>query len=234
MPTHPMVILTREAHDNRPLRETLEALEVAVREVPCTGTRLLPVDTARLAHYDAVAVTSQRAVAAAAQGAWCDYPGLLGAVGQGTAAAMTRVWGRAPDLVAPDGTGESLGHMLADTLAGRGRVVHLRGSKTTGTLQAALEAAGLALDEVVSYENVAPEIPRLTDVPSGALVVFASPSAARRFFAVNDHLLALVIPVAIGPTTADSLRGLGAREPLVASAPTLEALTELIRTHIWR
>ncbi len=86
----------------------------------------------------------------------------------------------------------------------------------------------------MSYENVAPEIPRLTDVPSGALVVFASPSAARRFFAVNDHLLALVIPVAIGPTTADSLRGLGAREPLVASAPTLEALTELIRTHIGR
>ncbi len=234
MSTHPMVILTREGEDNRTLRETMESLGVAVREVPCVATRFLPVDTALLAQYDAVAVTSRRAVVAAASGAWTEYPGILAAVGQSTAEAMTEMWGRAPDLVAEDGTGHGLGRLLGDVLGGQGRVIHVRGSKTTGTLQAALQNAGLVMEEVVSYENVAPEIALLADIQPGALAVFASPSAARRFFAVNGHLLAVVQPVAIGPTTAAALRTMGTKEPFIASAPTAGALTELIRTHFGR
>jgi uroporphyrinogen-III synthase len=127
-----------------------------------------------------------------------------------------------------EGTGESLAALLAAQLPAGSAILHLRGSKTTGTLQRGLSAAGFSFHEEVVYENVAPSIQRLEGIPEGTLAVFASPSAARRFFAANEHLLTQVLPVAIGPTTEAALRSMGAREPEMATRPDVEALLECI------
>lgn len=235
MPANQMVILTRAAADNVVLAEALAGHGVDVVQIPCLATRVRPVKLSEvggtgLNRFAAVAFTSRRAVDAVAHGVgeWQAYGGLLAAVGQGTAQTIADILGREPEVVSEVGTGESLAALLAARLPTGAAVLHLRGDKTTGTLQRGLSAAGLALHEEVVYENVSPAIKRLEWVPDGTLAVFASPSAARRFFAANEHLAGVVRPVAIGPTTQAALRSLGTREPALAPRPEVEALVECI------
>ena len=235
MPADRLVILTRTVEDNAPLVGALSAHGVSVVEVPCLASRPRPFKVSQvggrgLAGFAAVAFTSRRAVAAVAHEAkaWRAYGGLLAAVGSGTAEAMTEAFGRPPEVISEDGTGGSLAEQLANRLPVGGTILHLRGDKTTGTLQGGLTAAGFSFHEEVVYENVAPVIERLDGVGAGTLALFASPSAARRFFAVNEHLLDVVQPVAIGPTTQAALLSLGTKEPAVATRPDMAALLECI------
>jgi uroporphyrinogen-III synthase len=235
MPADRMVILTREVADNAALAQALSKRGLNVVEVPCLATRVRSVQLSGVGgfgveHFAAIAFTSRRAVDAVAQDASSlqAYGGLLAAVGQGTGEAIARQLRREPEIVSNEGTGESLAALLAVQLPAGAPILHLRGDKTTGTLQRGLSAAGFPLHEEVVYENFAPPIQRLEGVPEGTLAVFASPSAARRFFAANEHLLTLVIPVAIGPTTQAALQSLGTRTPALAPRPNVEALLECI------
>ncbi len=235
MPADQMVILTRAVEDNVELAQALSQRGLNVVEVPCLATRatnvqLAGVGGAGINQFAAVAFTSRRAVEAVASWAtaWQTYGGLLAAVGPATAESIAATLGRTPEVVSEEGTGESLAALLATQLPSGSSILHLRGSKTTGTLQEGLSTAGFSFHEEVVYENVAPSIPRLEEVPEGTLAIFASPSAVRRFFAANEHLLSQVLPVAIGPTTEAALRSIGAKEPEMASRPNVEALLECI------
>lgn len=227
-----MVILTRAPEDNARLAAELSERGLRVVEVPCVGTRVREVDLGEvggtgLAEFAAVAFTSRRAVEAVAP-VWTTFAGLLAAVGEATAEAMTVAFGRRPDVVSAEGTGESLARQLASQLSAGAAVLHLRGDKTTGTLGQGLVAAGLEFHEEVVYDNVGPVVERLTGVVEGTLAVFASPSAAHRFFGVNEHLVGVVQPVAIGPTTEAALLSLGTRPPALAGRPDAAALLACI------
>jgi len=230
-----MVILTRAKADNVVLAEALSKRGLDVVQVPCLATRVRSVELSdlggsRLDDFAAVAFTSRRAVEAVAQyrETWQAYGGLLAAVGDGTARAIGHAFGREPEIVSEEGTGESLSLSLGARLPANSTVLYLRGTKSTGSFQSGLSTAGIGLHEEVVYENVAPAILRLEQIPDGTLAVFASPSAARRFFAVNEHLLNGLQPVAIGPITQAALRSLGTREPIMAPRPEVEALLECI------
>lgn len=229
-----MVILTREQADNAELKGLLEAAGLAVVEVPCVGTRLLPFEFPENGPFAAVAVTSRRAVAATADHDWSLYPGIVAAVGSATATAVAAVWRRDADILGAKGTGDALAEELDARLPRGSRVLYLRGDKTTGGLQRGLDAAGHTVVEVVVYENVAPDVPTLEGTHSGALAVFASPSAAHRFFEANDHLRSTIDNVAIGPTTARALERITGRTPAVASNPSVAALAETIMNHTGR
>lgn len=231
MPTRKLVILTRESEDNQPLRVLLEEEGLAVVECPCLATRKLPFDVALLGEdasgsgFDAVAFSSRRGVEAVAEhvSRLATIP-LWVSVGPGTAGAMERMLGRAPDRVAPEGTGESMAGLLLDRLPTGARVLLVRGQQSTGLFQKKLRARpDLSLTELVVYENFRPEIPRLEGA-EGGVVLFASPSAVQRFFDVNDHLLSGTVAVAIGPTTQAALEERGHKEIKVAGAMTPEDL----------
>jgi uroporphyrinogen-III synthase len=236
MPAHRLVVLTRERADNVALARRLEEAGIEVLDYPCIETRFLPVDGAALAAPHgleacaAVVFTSRRGVEAIAGAAvdWDRFPGLVAAVGEGTARTAERVLGRVPEVVSTDGTGATLGRMLGERLHPGGVVLHVRGRKTTGHLQAALVEAGLNVVEEVVYENASPALKPLDGVPDGAVAVFASPSAARRFFGANEALCGRIRPVAIGPTTAAALAEMGCDAAAVAVRPELEELTTCI------
>jgi len=234
------VILTRIPADNRRLKDLLEPRGFPTVDYPCVDFRFLPyrggeVDGRGLDDFEAVAFTSRRAVQgiAGVPHLFRDRPAIIGAVGRGCAEEVVRILGRQPDVVSPRGTGEELGRLLAARLSRGSPVLHVRGSMTTGHLRDALVSRGLEVFALVVYENVAPPLPPLK-LAGRAVGVFASPSAARRFFQVNQDLADRLDCVAIGPTTEAELRRLGATRVQVASQPTPEELARAVEELIER
>ena len=228
------LILTRSPEDNRQLASLLSDRAVEVLEYPCVDFTLHPfngseVDGRALASFAAVAFTSHRAVAAVASAPeGFRRAGLvLAAVGKRTAAAMERILGRPADLVSEEGTGRDLGEKLAASLPAGSRILHVRGATTTGHLKEALEAAGLALSSLVVYANVAPAMAPL-EIEGRSVALFASPSAVRRFCAVNPGMTGRIDAVAIGPTTAACLRESDVHSVAMAHEPTPAALVECV------
>jgi uroporphyrinogen-III synthase len=228
-----VVVLTRESRDNEPLAGKLSAAGLTVINYPCVKTGFMPV-AGLLADYpptsfEAYALTSRRAVTALAGLAaeLAAAPVRLVAVGPGTATAIQESFGRPAQLIADDGTGAGLARALREILVPGDNVLHLRGDKTTGTLKAGLEMAGIHLQEVVVYENLAPDLVPLA-CPEGSLVVFASPSAARRFVGANPNLVPITQGIAIGPTTYNALSSLGWADIATARQPDLDGLYETI------
>jgi uroporphyrinogen-III synthase len=130
----------------------------------------------------------------------------VGAVGEATAAALAEA-GWTADLVADPPLGEELARLLQAKLEAGARIATVRGNLRAGRMDAILAEAGFELVPVEVYENAAPEVPGLE--PFAVAAVFAaSPSAARRLLAANPWMAGVDF-VAIGPTTAAALEGLG-------------------------
>ena len=238
------VVLTRESADNAPLRRRLERHGLVVQECPCVATRLFPYTgepfPGGLARVDShvVAFSSRRGVkGVATQASSLTSIPLLAAVGPGTARAVERLVGRTPDLVPPEGTGEAMAGLILGRLPKGGRVLLVRGRETTGAFQKKLgEGDNLQLTELIVYENFEQDIAKV-DVDNRAVILFASPSAVRRFFQSNPHLLSRSTAVAIGPTTKAALEVVGHPEIVVAGGMTEEHLFQALvqesggRTH---
>lgn len=233
MPSVHTVILTREPPDNQALASALLARGIEVVEYPCLATRVMPPDPGSLrpaSQYRALAFTSRHAVVACAAllGEWSAAGLLLGAVGQGTAAALAVAAGRQADLVADPPTGECLGCLLADRLTPGDRVLHLRGTRTTGSMEGPLLAAGILVEEAVVYESVTPSLqPLQWSGHGGAVAFFASPSAAEAFLRANPAL-ALEACVAIGSTTATWLEAHTSWKVVRAASPALPDLERVL------
>lgn len=142
MQKNTIVVLTRERADNAPLLERLERLDIDTLEYPCIQTEIFPyqgdpIDGTAFEQFDAVAFSSRRGVrgmmpvAGRIRRSRC----VLAAVGKTTALAIEKITGRKADLIARPQTGEGMAISLMEKLSPGDRVLHVRGSKTTGDVQ---------------------------------------------------------------------------------------------------
>jgi len=148
----------------------------------------------------------------------------IAAVGPATAQAAAEA-GFHVDYIAAHHSGESLARELFDSLAGR-KILLPRSDRADDRLPTALRNSGAQTTEVVAYRTAAPGsldpgiLDRLRRAEVDA-IVFASPSAYHNLSALMGSadtaaLSAQVQFVAIGPTTARTLRETGARVALEA------------------
>lgn len=155
-------------------------------------------------------------------------PRIIAAVGPATARAL-EAQGLRIDYVAREQTGESLARELEASLAGRA-VFLPRSDRGNTAVSAALREIGAQVTEVIAYRTLPPGhidaalADRIGRAEIDALI-FASPSAVRNFLAVFGRE-AIRFPsalrfVAIGPTTAQSMRD--ANLPVAVEAPESSA-----------
>jgi uroporphyrinogen-III synthase len=235
MPSLPAVVLTRESADNQPLKEILVAQGITVIECPCVETSINAYDGAVLQHglqvedFAAVVFTSRRGVLGMAKVA--ERLGRngqrLAAVGPATARELQKATGVAVDLVPNPHTGEALARLLVPQLGPGEKVLWVRGNKSSGTFQTVLQGAGVQWVELVVYTNLPTDVPPL-ELPVGAAIVFASPSAVRRYFKANRGHLWDTQAVAIGTTTRNALLAAGHEQVVVCKSTDVEHLAETI------
>jgi uroporphyrinogen-III synthase len=223
------VLVTRSAEDGTALSQTLASEGFEVVRVPLIVRRYIEQPLAGVAHrvHDLWVLTSVGAVRALrATGA---VPRKVAAVGQVTARAA-REAGWSVDVVPTLQTGEGLVRALGD-LTGT-RVLYPKSDLAPPTVGDALRRAGAVVDEVVAYQNVEPSGVRealLAEWPVDA-VVLTSGSAAQRLV---EHLPPPwpdgVRVVAIGPSTARVLEGLGVVVHGIASTPDPSGVVDALK-----
>jgi uroporphyrinogen-III synthase/uroporphyrinogen III methyltransferase/synthase len=165
----------------------------------------------------------------------------LAAVGPATAETLARAV-RAPDLVPAEARGEAMAAALAPRVKGR-RVLLPRPAEGRPELLDGLRAAGADVAAVEVYRTVpAPAAairPLAGWLAAGeiAAVAFASPSAVRAVVAGLGDGVALLRGVrlaAIGPTTAEALRGEGLEVAAQPARHTGADLADAIAESVYR
>ncbi|RMH19845.1 MAG: uroporphyrinogen-III synthase [Acidobacteria bacterium] len=238
------VVLTRAAHQAGPARAAFEAAGATVELLPLLAIGPPPdaaaVERAAadLARFDAVAFTSQNAVAAFLPHLVGEVPPLA-AVGPATAAALRRA-GHHVALEAQRRDARGLARLLADALGAGARVLIPQADDARPELARDLRSAGLAPQPVVVYAKSLPagaaaRVRRLFAQGPLGWVVFTSPRIVEHFVRLVSDALGDAWPrrrrelraVAIGPTTATALRRHGI-EPIVARQPTPDALVAAV------
>jgi uroporphyrinogen-III synthase len=141
------------------------------------------------------------------------------------------------DYIARNQTGEALVTELGARVAGKTLLLP-RSDRGDERLSKALRAAQANLTEVIAYRTTAPETIApglLARVRGGEVdaVVFASPSAFHAFsdcFGTEEaaRLSARIQFAAIGPSTANAIRGAEARVEIEAAEPTAAGLANAI------
>ncbi len=238
MPALPTVILTREPADNAALAESLAPYDVEIVDYPCISSRLHPYVEGTLCcgraleDFAAIAFSSKRGVQGIS-GAARRIAGtrqFLAAVGNRTATEVEAVFGRPADVVANAQTGAGLAEELSAVLSPGAAVLYVSGAQTTGQFEKGMENNGYEVCKLVVYENVQPQLEPLVGLQGRVIGVFASPSAAQRFFLVNRRLRSRMHGVAIGPTTARVLASYDLPVTLAAASPAVEdLLTAVLR-----
>jgi uroporphyrinogen-III synthase len=217
--------------------------------LPPEDPRPLQAAAERLSRYDWVVVSSPQAVEALVEAA--REAGTQGALARARLAAVgpktakrARRLGVEPTLLALESTGTGLFEALQPHLEPGAEVLLLVAENGRPELTLLLEEADVRLTRVVAYRSQAAAVPKealaslLARPPD--VVVFASPRTAEAFLEAADGLgaqpprhagLALLRRtrlVAIGPTTAGALQGLGLEVTAVAERPTAEAVVEAV------
>jgi len=200
----PIVLLTRAACENKGVVAGLATFGIASRELPCVAVRPLEDPASlrsamrALGSDDLLVITSRagaQAVATVLAGARCPAP--VAAVGQSTAEAC-RAAGLRVTFVPSVPRAAAL---AAELPLPRGATVLARSDRAAREPAEILARRGAHVREIVAY-HTAPVAPGGT-VPSGAVAVFASPSAVDGFARCGATLAGAV---AIGPSTAARVR----------------------------
>ncbi len=234
----PAVVLTRPRGRSLSLAKALRARGLKpvfaplIRTVPPRSWAVLDKSLKRLKDFDAVAFASVTAVdaffarARSVLGRAPARPHVVGAVGPATAAALAgRGW--KADLIPEEGTGKGLGRAFC--LARGATVLLPRAEKGRPELPRLLRRAGVRLTLATAYRTTADPAGtaalKAATKDGEACVTFASGSAveAARKVLGKDRLRR-VRAVAIGPTTADTLRANGVTSVAVAERPDPESL----------
>jgi len=147
------------------------------------------------------------------------------------------------EYVSRNQNGESLVKELGSRLAGK-RVLVPRSDRGDERLSNALRAAGAELTEVIAYRTTAPvtmDLGLLARVSGGGVdaVIFSSPSAFHTFLDCLGQGAAVNLSTwmhfaAIGPTTANAIRGAGARVEIEAAEPSASALANAVAMYYQR
>jgi uroporphyrinogen-III synthase len=235
MTAHP-IALTRAPEDNAPLAARLRADGFGVVEWPAMTARVLHVSRdallAAIARADRIVLTSRRGVEACL----AHLGGLeplhakdVAAVGDATAEAL-RAEGIEPRWIGSTGAVALADRMAADGPS-KDRVLLLRSAAADDALPERLRLDGFVVDDVRTYEPVAPPRPDAEPQPLGA-VVCASPSAAGLVLEWFPWIKGERF-VAIGPTTARALEALGVTHVTVAAGTDVDSLYEAVVTTVW-
>lgn len=227
------VLVTRERPGE--LASMLAARGATVVHVPLirvvgTDDGALERELARLDRYDWLVVTSPAGAERTAAGA-ADAPSVrIAAVGSATAATMTRLSGRAVDVVPRTQHASALLEALAAVVDAPQRFLIAQADRAGDTLSTGLRRQGHDVTTVVAYHT------RLQVPPPGSIdpvdaLLFASGSAAEAWAdAVGVETPPIV--VSIGPTTTSVARRSGLKVTATSADHSLDGLvTEL--EHIW-
>jgi len=251
------LVITRAPEQAREMVNVLEALGAEVLLLPMVkfttpeDSRGLDDALRKLSDFDAILFLSRNGVRYVFKRcrelgmkceAWQSTNSVIAVVGSGTAQAIAAE-GLRVDYVAKGQTGEALVRELGDRVAGK-KVLLSRSDRGDERLSKALRAAGAELTEVIAYRTTTPEtietglLARVRAAQVDA-VIFASPSAFHTFADVvgaNEvaNLSARVQFAAIGPTTANAIRGAGARVEIEATEPSASGLANSIATYYQR
>lgn len=246
------VVVTRRKGDEDALSARLVELGASVRELPAIEfappADPAPLDDALrgLERFEWAVFTSATAVERTLdrlRALGLQAAGLaalrLAAVGPATAERLAADV-RAPDVVPREAKGSVLAAELGPLVRGR-RVLFPRPAEGRPETVAGLLAAGAELTAVEAYRTrpVAPGkiAPLAAWIDAGEVdaVAFASPSAVQAVVAglgARASVLGAVLVAAIGPTTADALRGAGLLAGVVPDRYTGPALAEAIAARL--
>lgn len=237
------ILITRAQEDARDWSERIERWGAEPRVLPCIACRIRDDESTRRALLEALdgadwlALTSRRGVDAVTSLAAAEVLAArpVAAVGDGTARACGEAIGRV-DLVAPDGTGRSLGHALAGAVsgllaAGRAPVIAVAAAdRAPAELESILEPLGVTVRRIVVYETQpAPEKEPRVDLEADGIevVLLASPSAVEGL-AAQAKVAPSVQLISIGPATSRAIRAAGWTVAGEAKSRDLEGLLEAI------
>ncbi len=151
------------------------------------GAKNLPVIAFRflepsvdLREIDALIFTSKNGVEAIDRvtDQWRSVPAY--AIGIATSKSIEEHGGRVV-YEAKNSYGDRFATEIKDRLQGK-RVLFVRPKKVTSKLNQILMQNGVDLHEMVAYETICNEDPKLKAPPSGAIIIFSSPSTIECFF----------------------------------------------------
>ncbi|GAB4302512.1 MAG: uroporphyrinogen-III synthase [Myxococcota bacterium] len=238
MQENPIIVLTREREDNEALIERLQGVAAEIVEYPCIETEILyykgePVGGRALEDFDALAFSSKRGVKGMGLVADRVKMGkfILATVGEKTAEEIERLFDRTAHIIAEPQSGEGMARALIARLPKKSSILHIRGNKTTGAFETAVKEAGLELSELIVYVNREPKLEPINLKGGSPIIFFASPSAAKAFYAVNQSVKGNEKGVvAIGETTAEYLKKINLSAKIrIPDAPNSESVADCIR-----
>jgi len=216
------IILTRQLDRNKVWSARLEAAGHTVVEAPLIRYKTLPVpDELDAGAYDWILFTSPQGVKAFTAAGFAPGDARMGALGAGTAAALSAA-GLRDDLGARTLDGVAFAQAFLAKVSGGGRVLLPGPDRRLDEPRSSLSAAGFEVRELPLYETCsipAQELPTVDFAP-GDIVFFCSPSTVRAF---TEAWKARPRCVAIGDTTARASRPAGF-ETAVAATPDLPAM----------
>lgn len=238
------VLVTRAREDAEPLMSRLRTLGAAVLTLPTVEIvppeDVGPMDEAlrQLGSYHWITFSSRNAVRSTfrrLEGLGLPFPNRLRVAAIGPSTAVELESRRVRIDCQPD---EASAQALAEALVRYGirgkSILQPAGDLARPELHELLERAGACVDVVQAYRTVMPEgadTYLLDSVRRGRvdIIALASPSAARNLLSllgVED--LRGVQLACIGPTTAQTVRGLGLAPAVVAASHTHEGLVAAI------
>ncbi len=244
------IVITRAAVQSEALARELSARGAIPVVLPLVSFAdpedFAPLDAAiaGIQRFDWMILTSAQAVRALAKRGkevmrslmYSESELRIACVGPATAEAARQA-GLPVEYVAVTHTGAGLAEELGNRLQGA-RVLLPRSDRANQDLPQALKRHGAQVTEVIAYRTVRPtEVDRrnLAQIGDGAAdaVLFFSPSAVQHFAERfgGDQLQALqdkLAVMAVGPVTANALRGAGVRRIVLAKETTATAVVEAL------
>jgi uroporphyrinogen III methyltransferase / synthase len=245
------IVVTRALEQSKELCERLEELGAEVLLLPMVRF-LEPDNTLDLDHairsldkFDWLIFTSANAVTFSlhrcrALGLWpSSERAKIAVVGSATRLALEKEGLRA-SLVPAEFSGAGLAAELSSEIAGK-TVLLPRSDRASGELPSLLREAGANVTEVVAYRTAGPKALDTTVIGailSGQVdaITFFSPSAFREFQNLTgDETLRRLAPqvtfVAVGPVTAEAIRGSGLPVVIEADQATTASLVATLERH---
>ncbi len=244
------IVITRAAVQSEALARELSARGAIPVVLPLVSFAdpedFAPLDAAiaGIQRFDWMILTSAQAVRALAKRGkevmrslmYSESELRIACVGPATAEAARQA-GLPVEYVAVTHTGAGLAEELGNRLQGA-RVLLPRSDRANQDLPQALKRHGAQVTEVIAYRTLRPtEVDRknLAQIGDGAAdaVLFFSPSAVQHFAELfgGEQLRALqdkLAITAVGPVTANALRGAGVRRIVLAKETTATAVVEAL------
>ena len=236
MPDTPRIVLFREKRVSDPYEDCLRASDLEPVFLPVLAYRAINHDLladalSRPEEFSGLVITSERGADRVLETigpylrVWQTVP--IYAVGPRTSAVLSE-GGLVPGETSI-GSGAELARHILTVHTDLRPLLFPCSSRRRDDLPDSLARGEMPLHEIAVYETTERPVPRLIRADEPAWTVFFSPSAVDAIASAVGRQWPGAKRAAIGPTTADALRGAGLPPHAVADAPRAESLVEAIR-----